>query len=329
MVRSRRKARSILISTTLMMVFFVSAGGGEEESGPFTVLSETADTRTVRHAGGETVVPLRPERVATIGYLPIDTFVAMGRTPVATDELDDQLASLPGIRDAVASARSIGRLESPNLEALVSAEPDVILIHDKFLTPRNFRRLSEIAPTVGLTARTPAGLLSQTGRALGLDSEAEEAVGRYERDVAAARKRLARARETGTSVAFVRVRPRVIRLYGAGEGPGRVLYDELGLVPGPGVPADPEDLWANLSFEEIGRIEADHLFVGVDSDASDRERELRTHPLWSDLPAVEAGNVHTVRSLLWIAGDDAPIGSTVILGDVVQALGDAPATDEP
>lgn len=310
----------ITVAIVLLVALLTAAGTTEPGSPSVTVVAEARDTRTVRHVGGETTVPLRPSRVATIGYLPTDTLVAMGMTPVAADTPSRQLAELPRIREALLQARSIGRLESPSFEALIAANPEAILIHDKFLTSRTFRRLSQIAPTVGLDGRSPEELLSQVGRALGFEEEASDAVAAHIRRLREARDTLSPVRQAGATVAIVRLRPRVVRIYGMSEGPGRMLYDELGLQAGPGVPRDPDELWANISLEDLGRIQADHIFLGVDPDAADRENELRAHPLWSDLPAVQSGNVHEVPAILWIAGDDAPIGSAAILEDVVEAL---------
>ena len=313
---------SIAWIACVAIVLLLVAGCADDAGAPgVTIVEEGVVSRTLLHIGGETVVPLQPERVATLGYLPTDTLVAMGLNPVAIDQPSEQLADLPRISDALAEAQSIGRLESPNLEALVAAETQVILVHSKFLTPRNFRRLSAIAPTVGLDARTPEDLLMQAGRALAYEDEAEAAIEAYRQNVEAAREALSDVREQGASVAFLRLRPRVVRLYSSNQGPGRLLYEELGLTPGPGVPTEDDELWSNLSFEEIGRIQADYIFLGVDPDAAGRESELRDHPLWTSLPAVEAGNVHPVPAILWIAGDDAPIGSEAILADVVDALG--------
>jgi iron complex transport system substrate-binding protein len=284
------------------------------------VLSSGAEVRRIRHAGGESEVPVRPDRVASVGYLITDALVAMGRPPVVADEPHDQLAALPEM-EALGNTASLGTLSSPNVEAVIAADPEVVLIHEKFAGRRTLRRLRRVAPTVVLTARHPVELTAQVGLVLAREIDAAEAIHRYREELRRARAEVAAAREAGESAAFLRVRPRVVRLYAATTGPGRILYDELGLEPGSSVPLNPDELWVNLSLEELRSIEADHLFLGIDPGAGDRGDDVRDHPLWNSLPAVQAGNVYEVRSMLWIAGDDGPIGARHIRRDVVRALG--------
>jgi iron complex transport system substrate-binding protein len=243
----------------------------------------------------------------------------MGRPPVVADEPRDQLASLPEM-DALRNTASLGTLSSPNVEAVIAADPDVILIHEKFAGRRTLRRLRRVAPTVVLSARHPVELAAQIGLVLARERDAAEVIQVYREELRRARAEVAAARKAGESAAFLRVRPRVVRLYAADTGPGRILYEELGLEPGPGVPADPDELWVNLSLEELGSIEADHVFLGIDPGAGSRGDDVRDHPLWDSLPAVQAGNVYEVRSLLWISGDDGPIGARHIRRDIVRAL---------
>ena len=283
------------------------------------VVESTPEMRRIRHAGGESEVPVQPDRVASIGYLITDSLVAMGHPPAIADRPREQLAELPEM-EILSEIASLGTLSSPSGEAIVAADVDVILIHEKFANRRTLRRLRRIAPTVVLTARHPVELTAQIGLTLARESAAADVIYSYRRELRRARGDIRGILQRDETVAFLRVRPRVVRLYAASTGPGRILYEELGLLPGPSVPRDPDELWVNLSLEELRRIQADHLFLGIDPGAGDRGDDVRDHPLWGSLPAVRAGNVHEVRSLLWISGDDGPIGARHIRDEVVQAL---------
>jgi iron complex transport system substrate-binding protein len=302
----------------LLPLFFLAIIEVEAQS--ITLVERQGSERIIEHPAGRTRVPHRASRVATLGYMVTDAFAAMGLQPVAADEPTPALAGLPELETTLENLRSLGRVTSPSFESLISAEPELILIHEKLVRPRVFRRLSRIAPTVSIDARDPETLLDQIAVITGYGAEARAARQEYRSEVEETRAAVSDLRSRGETVAFVRIRPRVVRLYGQSEGPGRILYEELDLAPGPGVPSGPDDLWVNLSTEEIGRIRADHIFLGVDSGAENRREAVETSPLWDELPAVRAGNVYPVASQLWIAGDDAPIGSAHILEQVERAL---------
>lgn len=299
----------------VLLMFLVSA----LPLSAISVVERGAETLRIRHPGGETEVPVQPERVAAIGYLITDALVAMGHPPVVADRPHEQLAALPEMR-VLRDVASLGNLSTPNVEAVIAAEPELILIHEKFAGRRTLRRLGRVAPTVVVTARHPVELTAQIGLTLARESSAAEVIRQYRQERREARSRISAAVGAGETAAFLRVRPRVVRLYAAGTGPGRILYEELGLEPGPSVALSPDELWVNLSLEELRRIEAEHIFLGVDPGAGGRGDDVRDHPLWQDLPAVRAGNIHEVRSMLWIAGDDGPIGARHIRRDIVEAL---------
>ena len=147
---------------------------------------------------GESVIPQRPARVATVGANAVDTelLLAMGGVPVTTNGLGYNKA--PWLVEAAA-----GRIElvfeteswdQYPYEAIAAAKPDVIVAFGYDLT-NSFAKLSEIAPVV--TSDKPwTGYFSNPwqdnirilGKALDLGSAAEKVVADYDAYVADTRK---------------------------------------------------------------------------------------------------------------------------------------------
>lgn len=120
------------------------------------VIAETPKTRTVRHIFGETELPARPERVASLGVE--DELVTLGVTPVVWAAEDYLKPTLPEVPTAGASYE-------PNLEAVVAAEPDLILLQQSegFEDRTMYEQLSRVAPTVVILGTTPTTRATTSG----------------------------------------------------------------------------------------------------------------------------------------------------------------------
>lgn len=321
------RGAGVKLLTVLAAALFTAASAQVE------VLEETSAYRLVRHPAGETRVPIRPERVATLYAGLSDAVLSLGLTPVAASSTYvSESAFEPylttGLRDAV----NVGFEWEPNLEALLSAQPDLILIVD-WQAEDLYEALSKIAPVVAIpyssyreqvaaagTVSTGtdyiAMLLRSVGLVLGMPEEAEARRVQYERKTAALGERL-RQQLGDDTVAFLAVRPREIRLYGKEGNSGAVLFGDFRLNPGPLVP----DTWmVPISEEVIPELRVDHLFLLVDEGAEEEVARLRDSALWSSLPAVQKGNVYPADPDLWYRGIDGPIGSEAFMDEVAAAL---------
>lgn len=150
--------------------------------------NEAAETITVSHALGTTVIEGKPERVATIGWCNHDVALALGVAPVGVSRMNfavDETGIFPWAWDKF---RELGMdepvvfedIDGINYEAVADTEPDVILCGYSGITEEEYDRLSEIAPVVAY----PRGAWISTwreqtlinGEGLGMKAEAEQLI---------------------------------------------------------------------------------------------------------------------------------------------------------
>lgn len=260
------------------------------------VVSTTDSYRLIRHVFGETQVPLNPSRVLALGEegLLID-LIDSGMRPVAAS------VNLPE-RVPLLSAEELAGIElfpsagDISLETLSTYQPDFIIGTEFFIDQIGYRQLSQIAPTVALSGATP---LTQYIETLTVFGRAEEAL----REVDALRaeiQRVAIARGTATQrVSLVTVYPGMnVALWFDGPSPIPLLVRALGLQIRPD-PTTTTDLnirngRAFISLEQLSMADGDMIFLlqtaDVEGEAS-AVAEMMDHPLWQQLPAVQAQRV--------------------------------------
>lgn len=302
-----------------------------------TPKADPSGLRTVTHALGTVEIPLAPRRVVTLDKLSLETMLALGLTPIAS--IDGSLEPYRGLVELDLSAIvNIGFAAEPDLEQIAALQPDLILGEG---TPGEgieaiYDPLSQIAPTVAFIGGPEAGFAQRWKRtfrdyaALFGQSPAAE---RLLRDFEARARGFGAAFETATgesaaatTVSVIRFRTDMIRAYVASSFAGSVIA-EAGLARPENqlvMLAPPEPPWVGLSLEELRAIDADHIFVfQTQAEIAEGQSELpgnvQDSPLWSQLGAVQAGNVHIVTNgELWFEG--TVIAANVILDDLEAAL---------
>ena len=105
--------------------------------------------REVRHAAGTTLVRDDPQRIVVLSGDQLDALCALGLQSriVAAAPADGATGQPSYLGTAVHDMPAVGTRDSPDLEGIRAATPDLIL-GSEALTPGAFESLSEIAPTV-------------------------------------------------------------------------------------------------------------------------------------------------------------------------------------
>lgn len=279
-----------------------------------TVVSQDDASRQVQDVRGTTDVPLAPQRVVTLHNIFTEALIALDMAPAGSVErptgLADQLA------DALADTASVGLHNTPDFEAILTLEPDLILATAKDMQD-NYALLASIAPTLLMDEPNEdwREWLLQLGLALGAESEAREAIERYDSRASEVRTLVQNTRPDDT-VLLLRVREKDIRVYGGARRSGPVLYTDLSLNPHPLVPLDENHV--TVSNEIIPQLTADHIFLMVEDEA--RMAGIENSALWQTLAAVQAGQVYRVNIEPWNRST-GPISFGVIVEDVARHLG--------
>jgi iron complex transport system substrate-binding protein len=311
-----------------LILYLLSLAGGwalAQESTPSVRAVETTAThRVVEHVLGVTEVPREPQRIVSLSFFLTDNLLALGVKPVASETYEADFAYLAPLAEGVTPIPFRG--DAYNLEAVLAAQPDLILVgaYNGELYGADYAQLSQIAPTV-VVNETDEYIANRwvfdLGVVLGLEAEAAARWAEYQDKLEAARTQLERA-VGDEKVGLFRVTARDFRIYG-NVGYTAVLYDEgAGLTP----PELTRELaWGkyneSVSLEVLPRLaDAEHLFISVDGD-EDAARvfgEVEANPLWQRLPAVRSGQVYPVERRVWM--NDGLLANEQKLRDIVNAL---------
>ncbi len=270
--------------------------------------------RTITHARGETVVPLKPDRVVALDNIALDSVLALEVEPVAA-LINENTGQFPvHLRDRITERTQKLSPNQQNLERITQLNPDLIIGGKNVEAVYN--QLNEIAPTVllgksGTSAWKEKLLL--TAEAVGKPEKGESLLEAYQQRSQDLASRLENPQDIEVSV--VRVSPNGLRLYQNDTFVGGILND-VGLSRPPS--QDKDNLWINISRERLDAADGDVIFVwSLGKDAETAYKRLQDDPLWSKLEAVQAGKVYQVPGY-WIGR--GPIAANKVLDDLSTYL---------
>lgn len=228
---------------------------------------------TIEHKFGTTIIPQKPERVATVDSSGADNLLALGIQPVAIEKWygDYERALWPWAEPLLKGTPVILDRSELNFELIASSEPDVIISLWNSLTPEEYKKLSLIAPVVAVPEGVGDFALPWderaliAGRAVGQEAEATkkvEAIRARVAQIAAAHPdwqgktvAVAVSTDSGTVGAYTSAdaRPQLMR--------------QLGFVTNPSIDAaiGENAYFVKLSLEALEPLDAD-LLMWIDGD---------------------------------------------------------------
>lgn len=285
-----------------------STGTADADTGAFPV--------TLTDALGEATIEAKPERIVTIGWAAQDVVAALGTVPVGTtdftwgtvdkylpwfvdtvDELGGELPEIVTYTDA----------DEVDFDQVLGLEPDLILAPHSGITENEYKRLSDIAPTVAY-ADAPwtsdwKELTLTVGKAMGQESQAQTLIDSTD----AAIKAQADLHPEFQGVTFT---------YGWYLADGATAFDfyfpqdprvqvieQLGFVPSPQVAdlgkASPDQFYGSVSLEELSTVESQFHLAWIDQPGD----EARTveNPLVASWGPIKDGSYYFMddQALAW------------------------------
>ena len=317
----------------------------------FDIVEKGADTITVRHSYGETVIPRRPQRIIA-PYDTAEALITLGINPLAHPGYDDLS---PVLKERAPEVIFLPFTElGPDPEAVLALEPDLIIGYEDSIGARGqegqYALMREIAPTVVFYNSTVywQDLLRQLGDLFDRRERAEEVIADYNEQVLGLRERVAvvMGNESVTPVLFFDspwLYGPVYEVEGSFYPSNYVswLYQELQLTPSPelrqifgeGGPGFGE-AYFELSEELLPELQADHLIVfpGGYSGATtvaESYTEYTDKAVWQAIPAVQAGNVHVITGVNIVFGYYTALDAMERFADAIESNEAAPdATEE-
>ncbi|MGH2716684.1 MAG: ABC transporter substrate-binding protein [Thermoleophilaceae bacterium] len=250
-------------------------------SAPSALTSPAASAITVRDDAGR-IVTLAAPPARIVSAAPSTTELAfavgLGDEVVAVDEFSNYPPE-------ASSRTSIGSYIEPDLETIIGARPDLVLVTDVHLAELVPALDEQGIPTLVLSARNIEGVLLNLlllGQLVGDDTEAERVVADLRARIAAVDARVA-GRDL-VSV-FYELDPSLFT-----AGPGSFIDDVIRRAGGRNIAATAGEAFPQLSAEEV--IQSDPTVIlladevaGVTPDA------VASRAGWTTVSAVESGRI--------------------------------------
>ena len=271
-----------------------------------TAAADAADTRTVETAYGEVEVPTEPLRVVAVSYDTPWQLAAVGVTPVAMQDYSAYAESFTADQqELIADTDTVGAFFDLNIEAVMAAEPDLIVGDVLEIDEATFDELSKIAPTAifegeyrGDWRVIGASIADAVGNADAFDS-AEAA---YDEELARVQEEYADVIERPwAAIGDGDVEGGFSVLYPGGSV-GALFFDDLGATLAPSIPEeeDGDKGWMYISPELTTTVlgGAEIIVTGA-NPAGELSASLAgtlTTPLFTELPASASGQVYGVWS---------------------------------
>lgn len=296
------------------------------ESDTAAPTEEIVETRLVTDATGREVeVPAEPQRIVTLTEIDLDSTLALGLTPVGSVNGRGQETLPSYLLDLTEHVQSVGSIAEPNLETILTLDPDLILVASPIpAVEAMFPELEQIAPVV-VTAVSGSSWVDTLNGVAVMVNRVDEA-GSFMAAYDAETKALAASLPADVQEAsIVRWNPDgpVVMLPNAFSS--QVLND-ISL----GRPAAQSELAGShpvhsdpISMETIEVIDANIIFAGgLNPDGQAALEEMLANPLMQALSAVQADRFVLVDGLVW-GSVGGPLAAKQVLADVARGAADS------
>lgn len=308
------KTRSVLLAACVALT--LSACGTSGDSGSDTEASGAAEAGafpvTVDHAYGSTTIDAEPMRIVTIGWSGQDAVIALNKVPVAMESFSgDGIENniLPWDASRLNGAKPVLMTTNPDIpfEQILGLDPDVILAVYPGIDEGEYKRLSDIAPTVAFpdqpwdTAWDKQ--MSMIGAALGQPEQAQTLIdetGAYFEKQAADHPQF----QGKTATYAMRTDEGLIVF--CGTDPRIRLLGQLGVKTSPGVDAvcTSGDSSVSVGMESIDTLDAD-VFILVDADGTNLDKLMSFGP-FANMTSVSNGRLVRLVGMDYAMATSAP-----------------------
>ena len=237
-----------------------------------TVSSDVADCRTIEHKMGETEICGQPQRIVVFGPYLLELLLALTIQPVGfadhnvfhRGDFTHPSQQIPYLGSRITQPIvNVGDSNSPSIEAILKAQPDLILSSNVGDTAQ-YQTLSEIAPTLALQYDQVEENLKTIAKAVNRPDQSDQMLVDMEQKIAVMRE---------TFASFVEIHPKVLLLQmirfpdiylgNYTYGNCSPLLKKLGfqLVSPPGFDDVKPEPWAPISLETLPQLNDADLVI--------------------------------------------------------------------
>ena len=322
--------RTLLRSAFAGLTLIATGGARADDAASYPI--------TIKHALGTTVIPRKPERVATVNWANHEVPLALGVVPVGFAKANFGDDSGSGLLPWVAAKlKELGagkpvlfnEGDGIDFEAVAATRPDVILAAHSGMTQGVYATLSQIAPVVAYPeapwSTSWRDMIRLNSAGMGMAREGEALIADLESQMAAT---VARHPELqGKSAMFItHLNARdlsKISFYSTNDTRVR-FFSDLGLKSPKGVvdASLPGKYSGSVSAERIDLFDDVDIFVTYGGPGL--LAALTANPLTSKLPAIAKGSVVVLaNNPIGTAAHPTPLSISWVLNDYVALLAEA------
>ena len=262
----------------------------------------SGETRIVTDVYGDVSVPVHPKRVIALDGPQLDACLAVGVTPIGAVTGFDGVAFPAYLGDRTQGIENIGTISEPDLEKIISLEPDLILgsnLRNEDIHPL----LAQIAPTVFSEAVSDdwRGNFALFTDALNESAAAADVVAEFDARLEEFRSATEGQRQDWV-ISIVRFLADHVRLYNDTSFIGTILKAADLKRPESQTGADPETgIFSRVSLEQIFLADGTHIFTCSYGDVkSTQAADYVNSALWQSLEAVQEERVYWVDDDFWM-----------------------------
>jgi len=278
----------------------------------------SANQRALETAYGKVVVTGEPQRVVTLDEGALDTVLAVGMQPVGSIAARGATGLPDYLQNLAKDVAIVGNTREPNLEAIFAQRPDLILAPPG-LEKRIYDLLSKMAPTIVPSTTTTAPWRERNAlyvEALGKSDVMRKRLQSIDERITNLRSRL----KPGQSFSVVRWNPQGPIAMSAKLITGQLLtaigMKSTDLAAGLGDRPHSD----TLSLENLGRIDADWLFIATLNEQGEATLEAaRKQPAFTRLGAVRGDRVVMVDGQVWTSATGL-LAALKILSDIERVM---------
>ncbi|KQN73870.1 iron-siderophore ABC transporter substrate-binding protein [Devosia sp. Leaf64] len=283
-------------------------------------LAMPALARDITHAMGVTDVPEKPLRIVALTNEATEDLLALGIVPVGAVRSANADPWFDHVSEMLKGVTVVGEELAPNLEVILSLEPDLILGNKK-RHEDIYEQLSAIAPTVfveNITGQWRQNLAFYAD-AVNQTEKGAEVLKYYEDRVARIKASL--GDQVNEKVGLVRFIAGQNYAYNNDSFSGSILRD-IGF----GRPAaqDKAGLAEKITLERIPELDGDRLlrfsYETGDGGATKEAETWMASPLWENLSVAKAGHVYPVFDTVWATAGGV-MAAHLALDDIEKIYG--------
>ncbi|MBQ0826657.1 iron-siderophore ABC transporter substrate-binding protein [Streptomyces tagetis] len=334
----------VLALAAALLLGLTACGGesGDEDGGKAADAGSGRFPVTIEHALGTTVIPEKPQRVATVNWANDEVPLALGVVPVGMAKAnfgdDDGDGVLPWTEERLQELGAktpvlFDETDGIDFEAVADTKPDVILASYSGLTKQDYETLSRIAPVVAYPEAAWAtpwrDIIRLNSKAIGLADEGDKLIGDLEGRIGEAVAKYPQLKGK-TAMFMTHVSSKDVSEVGfyTTHDTRTQFFTDLGMKIPASISAPSEKtkkFVLTKSAERIDDFNDVDIITGYGDEKGELLKALQKDPLTSKLAAVERGSLYLLpgSTPLATAANPTPLSIPYVLDDYVKALAEA------